>query len=35
MQPLDADLARVIAVWPNLPPHIRSAVLTLVQAAQP
>jgi hypothetical protein len=26
-------LARVIESWPDLPPHIRAAVLTLVGAA--
>jgi hypothetical protein len=26
----DPDLARVVAAWPDLPPHIRAAVLALV-----
>ena len=30
--PNDPDLARVIATWPDLPPHIKAAVLTLVAA---
>jgi hypothetical protein len=31
--PADPDLARVIASWPELPPHIRAAVLALVGTA--
>jgi hypothetical protein len=30
----DPDLARVIGAWPNLPPHIRAAVLALVGTAR-
>ena len=31
----DADsLARVVASWPQLPPHIKQAILTLVEAAE-
>jgi hypothetical protein len=29
----DPDLSRIIAAWPDLPPHIRAAVLALVGAA--
>jgi hypothetical protein len=29
----DSDLARVAAAWPDLPPHIRAAVLALIQSA--
>jgi hypothetical protein len=32
--PLDADLARVAAAWPDLPPHIKAAVLALVGTAR-
>jgi hypothetical protein len=28
--PADPDLARVLAAWPNLPLHIRAAVLALI-----
>jgi hypothetical protein len=28
--PADPDLARVIDAWPDLPDHIRAAVLALV-----
>jgi hypothetical protein len=31
--PNDPDLARVIATWPDLPPHIKAAVLALVGTA--
>ena len=31
--PIAPDLARVVAAWPDLPPHIRAAVLALVGAA--
>ena len=30
----DEDLDRVCSAWPELPVHIRAAVLTLVQAAE-
>jgi hypothetical protein len=30
---MDADLARVLAAWPGLPPHIRAAILALVTGA--
>ena len=30
---MDADLARLIDAWPNLPEHIRVAVLDLIQSA--
>jgi hypothetical protein len=26
----DPDLARVVTAWPDLPPHIRAAVLALI-----
>ena len=28
-----ADLARVVDAWPGLPPHIRAAVLALVESS--
>jgi hypothetical protein len=28
--PIDADLARVVVAWPDLPAHIKAAVLALV-----
>jgi hypothetical protein len=31
----DPDLSRVIAAWPDLPAHIKAAVLALVGAAKP
>jgi hypothetical protein len=31
--PDDTDLARVVSAWPQLPEHIKSAVLALVGAA--
>jgi hypothetical protein len=31
----DADLARVVAAWPNLSPARRAAVLHLVDGAEP
>jgi len=31
--PADPDLARVLDAWARLPPHIRAAVLALVDAA--
>jgi hypothetical protein len=31
---LDADLARVVEVWPELPAHIKAAVRALVGAAR-
>jgi hypothetical protein len=30
---IDPDLAGIIIAWPDLPPHIKAAVLTLVGAA--
>jgi hypothetical protein len=27
----DADLQRIVSTWPHLPPHIRAAVLALVE----
>jgi hypothetical protein len=33
-EPLPADLARVVAAWPDLPAHIKAAVLALVGAAR-
>ena len=30
----DLDLVRVVALWPDLPPHIRAAVLALLGAAR-
>jgi hypothetical protein len=32
--PADPDLARVIAAWPDLPPHIKAAVLALVESSR-
>jgi len=32
-EPEDADLARVVAAWPDLPEAIRRAVLALLDAA--
>ena len=29
---LTPELARIVASWPDLPPHIRAAVLTLVDS---
>lgn len=29
----EQDLARLVAAWPSLPPHIRAAILTLIDAA--
>jgi hypothetical protein len=34
VQQADADLARVVTAWPDLPAHIKAAVLALVQTAQ-
>jgi hypothetical protein len=31
---LDADLARLVDVWPNLPEHVRRTILTLVEGCQ-
>ena len=31
--PADPELARVVAAWPQLPDHIKAAVLALVGAA--
>jgi hypothetical protein len=28
---LNPDLARVVAAWPDLPAHIKAAVLALIQ----
>jgi hypothetical protein len=30
--PADPGLARVAVVWPDLPPHIKAAVLALIGA---
>jgi hypothetical protein len=30
----DPDLARVVTAWPDLPPHIKAAVLALIGAAR-
>jgi hypothetical protein len=30
----DPNLARVLAAWPDLPPHIRAAVLALVESGR-
>jgi hypothetical protein len=30
----DPDLARVATAWPDLPPHIKAAVLALVGTAR-
>ncbi len=29
----DPDLARVLALWPTLPKHIKRAILTLISAS--
>jgi len=31
-QELPSDLAEIVAVWPELPEHIKAAITTLVQA---
>jgi hypothetical protein len=31
---LDSDLARVVELWPDLPKHIRRAVLALVGSSE-
>jgi hypothetical protein len=31
--PLDADLAKLLTAWPNLPETLKAAILALVQAA--
>ena len=33
--PLPEDLVRVVDVWPDLPQHIRQAILTLVEVKAP
>jgi hypothetical protein len=33
VSPADPDLARLVDAWPNLPAHIRAAVLALVAAS--
>jgi len=30
-QTLPADLARIVAAWPNLPEHIKAAIVALVK----
>jgi hypothetical protein len=30
----DPDLARIVSTWPDLPPHIRAAVLALIGTAR-
>jgi hypothetical protein len=32
--PADADLARIIIAWPDLPAHVRAAVLALIGTAR-
>jgi hypothetical protein len=32
--PVDPDLARVVAAWPTLPSHVRAAVMALIQTAR-
>jgi hypothetical protein len=32
--PLSPDLGRVVAAWPELPLHIRTSILALVEAAR-
>jgi hypothetical protein len=34
LPPSDPELTRVVEAWPELPKHIRAAVLALVQAAR-
>ena len=29
----DADLARIVDAWPNLPDHIKTTILVLVKSA--
>jgi hypothetical protein len=31
---VDPDLARLVEAWPALPPHIKAAVLALLDAAR-
>jgi hypothetical protein len=31
--PIDPDLSRVVTAWPDLPAHIRAAVLALIGTA--
>jgi hypothetical protein len=33
--PPGPDLARIVAAWPELPEHIRGAILALVESAKP
>ncbi len=33
-KPADPDLARLVEAWPHLPPHIRAAVMALVDAGR-
>ena len=33
MRKIDPDLACIVSAWPDLPPHIRAAMLALVQTA--
>jgi hypothetical protein len=33
--PEDPDLARVVAAWPLLPPHIRQTIATLITTMAP
>jgi len=32
---IPADLLPVVKVWPDLPEHLKAAILTLVNASQP
>ena len=31
--PEDTDLARIVAAWPQLPPHLRAAMMALLATA--
>lgn len=33
IDPEDPDLARVAAAWPELPPHIKAAILAMIGSA--
>ena len=33
IRPLDPDLAAIVDAWPNFPKHIKTTILTVVNAA--